>query len=79
VALVVLSACGDVAAIRVADRTYRIEGPGLASASSAPNRRLAERVCPHGYRVLDQRVRRNSPDGIRDEVGMFTTWTVRCL
>jgi hypothetical protein len=79
-ALGLLSACGgDLAAVQIADRTYRIEGPGLPSASDAPPRRLAERACPLGYRVLDQRVRRNSPDGIREEVGMFTTWTIRCI
>jgi len=79
-ALGLLSACGgDLAAVQIADRTYRIEGPGLPSAADAPPRRLAERACPLGYRVLDQRVRRNSPDGIRDEVGMFTTWTIRCI
>lgn len=79
-ALCVLSACGsDSAAIQLADRIYRIEGPGLPSASDAPNRRLADRVCPQGYRVLDRMVRRNSPDGIREEVGMFTNWTIRCI
>lgn len=78
-ALGMLSGCSNQAAVEVADRTYRIEGPGMPSASAAPNRRLAERVCPLGYRVLDQVVRRNSPDGIREEVGMFTTWTIRCI
>lgn len=80
VALGLLSGCGgDLAAVQVADRTYRIEGPGLPSTSTAPNKKLAQRVCPLGYRVLDQTVRRNSPDGIREEVGMFTTWTIRCI
>jgi hypothetical protein len=79
-ALATLSACsGNGAAVQVAERAFRIEGPGLPSVSDAPNRRVAERVCPLGYRVLDQTVRRNSPDGIREESGMFTNWTIRCI
>ena len=75
-----LSGCGGGgAAVALDDRTYRIEGPGLPSLSDGPNRRLAENACPHGYRVLDSSARRNSPDGIRDEIGMFLTWTIRCV
>jgi hypothetical protein len=74
-----LAGCTEVAASRLGDRTYRIEGPGLPSESVAPNRRVAERVCPKGYRVMDEVVHRNSPDGIRDEPGMFVNWTIRCI
>lgn len=78
-AVLVLAGCTEAAATRVADRTFRIDGPGLPSQSDAPNRRVAERVCPNGYHVVDQIVRRNTPDGHRDEPGMFTNWTIRCL
>ena len=78
-ALLALAGCTEAAATRVADRTFRIDGPGLPSESDAPNRRFAERVCPNGYQVVDRIVRRNTPDGHRDEPGMFTNWTIRCL
>jgi hypothetical protein len=79
VALLALAGCTEAAGTRVADSTFRIDGPGLPSLSDAPNRRFAERVCPNGYRVIDQIVRRNTPDGHRDEPGIFTNWTIRCL
>jgi hypothetical protein len=78
-AVLVLAGCTEAAATRVAERTFKIDGPGLPSKSDAPNRRVAERVCPNGYQVVDRLVRRNTPDGHRDEPGMFTNWTVRCL
>ena len=78
-ALLALAGCTQAAATRVADRTFRIDGPGLPSESDAPNRRVAERVCPNGYQVVDKITRRNTPDGHRDEPGMFTNWTIRCL
>lgn len=78
-AVLALTGCTEAAVTRVADRTFHVEGPGLPARSTAPNRRVAERVCPSGYRVVDQTVRRNTPDGHRDEPGMFTNWTIRCL
>jgi hypothetical protein len=79
-----LAACTQATAIpaanRVDDRTYSIHGPGIPGGSDAPNRRLAERLCPNGYRVLDSVVRRNSPDGYSDQIGDdFTNWTIRCI
>ena len=78
-AILMLAGCVEAAASRVGDRTFRIEGPGLPAESTAPNRRVAERLCPKGYRVIDQIARRNTPDGIRDEDGIFTNWTIRCI
>jgi hypothetical protein len=77
--LLALVSCTEATATRIDVRTFQIEGPGLPAESTAPNRRVAARLCPQGYRVLDQLVRRNTPDGIRDEPGMFTNWTIRCL
>lgn len=79
IAVVALAACTQATASRVDDRTFRIEGPGIPGGSDAPNRRLAERLCPKGYRVVDNITRRNSPDGYRDEPGEFTNWTIRCI
>jgi hypothetical protein len=77
--LLALAGCTEATASRIDARTFRIKGPGLPAESAAPNRRVAERLCPQGYRVLDRLVLRNTPDGIRDEPGMFTNWTIRCL
>ena len=61
-------------ATKIDDRTYRIEGPGVPGGAEAPNRRLAERVCPRGYRVLDStRFKRDVGEGT------FTNWVIRCL
>jgi hypothetical protein len=78
-ALLVVAACSEASISRVDSRTYTIESAGIPGGSDAPNRRLAERVCPGGYRVVDQTVHRNTPDRARDEPGVFTNWTIRCL
>ena len=78
-AMLTLAGCAEATASRIGDRTFRIEGPGLPAESPRPNQRIAERLCPQGYRVLDEITRRNTPDGGRDEPGMFTNWTIRCV
>jgi len=61
-------------ATKVDDRTFKIEGPGVPGGAEAPNRRLAERLCPGGYRVIDSlRFKRDPGEGT------FTNWTIRCL
>jgi hypothetical protein len=77
--MLALAGCTEAVGRRIGDRTFRIEGPGLPAESSAPNRHVAERLCPKGYRVVDEAIHRNSPDGIRDEPGMFVNWTIRCI
>ncbi len=79
IAFLGLTACTQATASRVDERTFRIEGPALPSGSDAPNRRLASQLCPKGYRVIDQVQRRNTPDGFRQETGVFTNWTIRCI
>ena len=70
-----LAGCGAQSqAQRIDERTYRIEGPRIAGGVTGPNRRLAEELCPHGYRILDS-TRDNDPT----EGGTTFTWTVRCL
>lgn len=78
-ALLLVAGCTEATATRVDDRTFRIEGPGIAGGSTAPNRRIARRLCPKGYRVIDEEVSRNTPDGASLEPGTFTNWTVRCI
>jgi hypothetical protein len=77
--LLTLAACTGAALTKLDYRTYQIQSDAIPGGSDAPNRRLAEQVCPGGYRVLDQTAYRNSPDRARDEPGIFTNWTIRCL
>jgi hypothetical protein len=61
-------------------RTYQLQGAGVPGGSTDPDRRMAQRLCPDGYRVLDEVVRRNTPDGYSEARGeVFTNWTIRCL
>ena len=78
--LVLLAGCVTPSASRIDARTFEIDNGGVANGSSAPNRRMAEQVCPNGYRVLDETVHRNGPNLYRTERGfIWTTWTIRCL
>lgn len=79
IAIIALAACSEASISRIDNRTFVIEGPGIPGGSDAPNRRLAERVCPGGYRVMDKTVHQGTPDRARDEPGTFTNWTIRCL
>lgn len=81
-ALVALTACSEATASRVDDRTFRIEGPGIPGGSDAPNKRMASRACPHGYRVLDTSSHQGGPDRasyMPGDSGSTTVWTIRCL
>jgi hypothetical protein len=78
-ALLLSAACTEASVSRIDSRTFVIESGGVPGGSDAPNRRLAERVCPSGYRVMDQTVHRNSPDRASEEPGVFTNWKIRCL
>jgi hypothetical protein len=71
---ITLAACTQSRASRLDDRTFSIEGPGVPGGSDAPNRRVAEQICPHGYRVLDEK--RFKPD---PNLPIATNWTIRCL
>jgi hypothetical protein len=65
-------------ATRIDDRTFRIEGPGVPGGAEAPNRRMAERMCPGGYRVLDStRHKEGGVDG--SDAAISTDWVIRCL
>jgi hypothetical protein len=74
-----LTGCIGATLTKLDNRTYRLQTDAIAGGSTAPNRRLAEQVCPGGYRVLNETASNNTPDRARDMPGVFTTWTIRCL
>jgi hypothetical protein len=79
VLVLAVAGCTEATANRLDNRTFEIDGPSVPSESTAPDQRMASRVCPDGYRVLNQIVRRNTPDGYSDEPGVYTNWIIRCL
>jgi hypothetical protein len=79
VALLALAACTESTSTRVDERTFRVEGPSMGVSSDAPNRRLANRLCPKGYRVIESESHKGGPDRAIDEPNPMTVWTVRCL
>jgi len=72
----VLTACATSAVSRVDSRTFRIEGPDVPGGSDVPNQRMAAKLCPQGYRVLDSESHKldTSTSG-----AITTYWTIRCL
>ena len=77
--LLVLTACTEATASRVDQRTFKIQGPELGIASDAPNQRLANRLCPKGYRVLDSESHKGGMARATDSTDTMTTWTIRCI
>ena len=69
-----LTACTQAFGSRLDEPAFRIEGPQIPGGSDAPNRRLAEKLCPRGYRVLEEG--RHKPDA---DAQIATDWTIRCL
>ena len=78
-ALPALTDCSQESyATKIGDRTYKIEGPAVPGGVEGPNRRLAQRLCPGGYRVLDStRSKEGCSDGC--DAGISTNWVIRCL
>lgn len=80
--MIVLAAvgCTQTTVSKLDYRTFKIEDGGVPGGSTAPDRRMAEQICPNGYRVLNQLVRNGTEDGYSEERGeVFTNWTIRCL
>jgi hypothetical protein len=78
----VLAACTESEASRIGDRTFRIDSPGIAGGAEGPNRRLANQLCPGGYRVLTSESHKGGPDramSFPDDLGTTTIWTIKCL
>jgi hypothetical protein len=75
-----LTACTDSEASRIGDRTYRIDSPSVPGGAEGPNRRLANQLCPSGYRVLTSESHKGGVDrAIADDFGTTTIWTIKCL
>jgi hypothetical protein len=72
-ALLALTACSESQSSRIDYRTYLIEGPPMPGGETGPNRRLANRLCPNGFRLLDESRKRDA------EVGVSIMWTIRCI
>ncbi|HLY47088.1 MAG TPA: hypothetical protein VKQ73_16010 [Stellaceae bacterium] len=79
IALLGLAACTEASASRVDARTFKIQGPSMGILSDEPNRRLASRICPNGYRVLDSASHKGGPDRATDDSDTTTVWTIRCI
>jgi hypothetical protein len=77
--VLLLAACTEATASRVDERTFKIQGPELGVASDAPNQRLANRLCPKGYRVLGSESHKGGTDRVTDSTDFTTTWTIRCI
>ncbi len=77
--LLLLAACTEATASRVDERTFKIQGPELGVATDAPNQRLANRLCPKGYRVLDTTSHKGGTDRVTDSTDIMTVWTIRCI
>ncbi len=78
-AVLLLAACTEATASRVDERTFRVQGPAMGVVSDAPNRRVADRLCPKGYRVIDSQAHKGGPDRATDDTDTMTVWTIRCL
>ena len=80
--LLVLAACTEASASRVDERTFQIEGPAMGIISDAPNQRLANRLCPKGYRVLDSGSHKGGAERLHyqpGDAGQTSVWTIRCI
>jgi len=77
--LCLVAACTEATASRVDERTFKINGPEMGLASDAPNQRLANRLCPKGYRVIESRTQAGGPDRATDSTDRMTIWTIRCI
>jgi hypothetical protein len=74
-----LAACTEATASRVDERTFRVEGPPMAGDAEAVNRRLANKICPKGYRVVDSQSHKGGADRATDEDLPTMVWNIRCL
>jgi len=79
VLMLAVGGCTQATASRVDERTFNIDGPSMGIASDGPNRRLAERLCPKGFRILESRTQAGGPDRATDNTDRMTMWTIRCI
>jgi hypothetical protein len=80
-----LAGCGgptQADATRIGERTFRIEGPPIPGGAIGPNQRLAQQLCPGGYRVMNTETHRGIDRGTMadpDDLLPTTTWVVKCI
>ena len=80
---VALAGCGGpnlAEAVRLGERTFRIEGPPVAGGVVGPNERLSKQLCPTGYRILDSTAHKGGLDRAEyEEQGTTTIWVIKCI
>jgi hypothetical protein len=65
---------------RIGERTFRIESPPIPGGATGPNQRVAQQLCPGGYRLLNSDSHKGGADrAIYDEQNTTTIWVVRCI
>jgi hypothetical protein len=82
IAVVLLAGCtqNQSSASLIGERTYRIESPPIAGGAIGPNQRLAQSLCPNGYRLLNDQAHKGGVDRADwYEQGTTTIWVVKCL
>jgi hypothetical protein len=85
--LAALTGCSSATASKVDATTFSINGPVVPGGSNGPDARLAERICPKGYRVLNETALAGGSASLSDRgahadmenPGISTNWTIRCL
>ncbi|HWD59688.1 MAG TPA: hypothetical protein VG308_15485 [Stellaceae bacterium] len=79
---VVLAGCaqGQSDFTRIGERSFRIESQPIPGGATGPNQRLAQQLCPAGYRVLDSKSNKGGVDrAIYDEQNTTTVWVIKCI
>jgi hypothetical protein len=82
-----LAGCSTATASKVGTNTYSINGPIVPGGSEGPDTRLAEKICPKGYRVLNEVSLAGGSASLSDRgahadmenPGVSTNWTIKCL
>jgi hypothetical protein len=85
--LAALAGCSAATASKVDSRTFSINGPIVPGGSEGPDARLAEKICPRGYRVVNSTALVGGASSLSDRgahadmenPGVSTNWTIRCL
>jgi hypothetical protein len=65
--------------VRIGERTFRIESPPIPGGATGPNQRLAQQLCPGGFRLLESASHKGGIDRAIEEDNTTTIWVVRCI
>jgi hypothetical protein len=85
IAAIALAGCGAETQsdfTRIGERTFRIESPPIPGGADGPNRRLAQQLCPTGFRVLNAQSNKGGIDRAKDfpdDLNTTTVWVVKCI